>query len=209
MKIGLLGSGNVGRALAKGMLSLQHEVYLATRDPEDPKVGSLKAEVAGALVCDFETAAKEGEIVVLCTPWDTAQDALERAGKENLKGKVVIDTNNPLQRGEKGVSRALDMYQSAGEMVQEWLPDSKVVKCFNTVGAATMFKPIFPISPTMFMAGNDADAKQQVRPLVEGFGWEPFDTGGIEMARELEGMAVIWINFSMSSGDPHHAFRML
>jgi len=209
MKIGILGSGNVGKALAKGFISENHEVYLATREPEGIKGTQLRAEIDLVNVCDFATAAKEAELAILCTPWDAAEDAVKAAGAENLAGKIVIDTNNPLNRGEDGVSLAMGFEVSASETVQRWLPDSQVVKCFNTVGAVDMYRPDFPQTPTMFLCGNDASAKQQVSELVQSFGWEPLDMGDIKAARLLEPMAVVWINYVMQAGDSHHAFKML
>jgi predicted dinucleotide-binding enzyme len=94
--------------------------------------------------------------------------------------------------------------------VQNLLPDSKVVKAFNTVGAAMMYKPdCGDVKPTMFIAGNDAEAKRQVSDIVTMFGWEPLDCGSLVQARSLEPMALVWINNAMSSGSPQHAFKML
>ncbi|HUB92948.1 MAG TPA: hypothetical protein VMB52_00400, partial [Verrucomicrobiae bacterium] len=98
---------------------------------------------------------------------------------------------------------------SAGQMVQGWLPDTQVVKCWNSTGADNFYKPQFDAIPTMFIAGDNTDAKQQVGDLVRAFGWEPFDTGPIERSRECEALAVLWINNAMSNAGGHHAFKML
>lgn len=210
MKVGILGSGNVGQALAKGFASEGHEVYLATRESDGDKGTQLKQEIAGVTVCDFAQAAGAAELAVLCTPWDAAADALRLADAgTNLQGKVLIDTNNPIDHHEDGVTPVTNLDSSAGETVQNWLPGSSVVKCFNTTGAANMYKPQFAEAPTMFLCGNDAAAKEQVGSLAQSFGWEVLDAGGIEAARQLEAMAVIWINYMMRVGDPHHAFKML
>jgi predicted dinucleotide-binding enzyme len=209
MKVGLLGSGNVGQALAKGFINAKHQVYMAMRDPEGEKAQGLKRALPSGTVCDFRTAAQEGELLVLCTPWDAAEDVIKQAGADNLKSKVLIDTINPISRGESGVSVAPSVENSAGEAVQQWLPESKVVKCFNSVGADCMYMPEFPLEPTMFYCGNDTDAKRQVSDIVALFGWEPFDAGDITAARELESLAVLWINNAMRTGERGHAFKML
>jgi predicted dinucleotide-binding enzyme len=211
MKIGMLGSGNVGQALAKGLVAEGHAVYLATRQPDGAKGTRLKADIPGATVCDFETAAKEAELAVLCTPWAAAADALKLADAQNsLSGKVLIDPNNAVkQRNGSGVELVLGFDASAGETVQSWLPNARVVKCWNIIGADSFYKPQFSATPTMFLCGDDAKAKKRVSDLVQSFGWEPLDAGGIEAARQLEPMAVLWINNAMRTRDRHHAFKML
>lgn len=209
MKIGLLGSGNVGKALAKGFLAEGHKVWLATREPDEEKGAAVKEAVPEATVTDFEGTAQAAQLAVLCVPWSGAEDAVQLAGVDNLRGKVIIDTTNPLSHSEAGVGLTLGFDESAGETVQRWLPESRVVKCFNTIGAAYMYKPDFGTRPTMFIAGNDADAKQQVSELVEAFGWDVYDAGDITASRVLEPMATLWINNAMRTGDPHHAFKFL
>ena len=209
MKIGILGSGNVGRALAKGFLTEGHEVWLATREPEGDKGTLLRDEHPGAHVADYETVAKEGEIAILATPWDAAADMLKLAGPHHLDYKTVIDTNNAIVAHKHGVRQVLELNNSAGEVVQYWLPRSHVVKCFNTVGAELYYKPQLELAPTMLLCGKNDEAKQQVGELVKAFGWEPLDAGGIEAARDLESMAVIWVNYAMRTGERNHAFRMM
>ena len=208
MKIGILGSGDVGKAMAKGFVAEGHEVWLATRQPDGEKAPGLKADVSGATITDFATAAKEAEVAVLCVHSSALEDAVELAGEENLVGKVVIDTTNVIQQEGDALIYAAGG-TSAGEQVQEWLPDSKVVKAFNTVGAAMMYKPELKHTPTMFIAGDDPDAKQTVRDICVMFGWDPLDAGGIIASRSLEPMALVWINNAMHGGGPDHAFKML
>jgi predicted dinucleotide-binding enzyme len=207
MKVGVLGSGAVGQALAKAFISEGHEVWLATREPEGDKGEQLKTDVAGATVCDFATAAREAEMAVFCVKWAGAEEVISLCGSENLSGKIVIDTSNIIQPegdtivyGGKG--------QSAAEQVQAWLPDAKVIKAFNTVGADMMYQPDFELKPTMFVAGDDAEAKQQVSAIITLFGWNPLDAGGLITSRELEAMALVWIRNSMVNGR-HHALKML
>jgi predicted dinucleotide-binding enzyme len=209
MKIGILGSGSVGVALAKGFILEGHEVWLATREPDGDKGAQLKTDVAGATICDFATAATQAELAVLCVDWSGAQEAITQSEPAHLSGKVVIDTSNKLaQENGAMIYAAGDM--SAAEQVQSWLPNSHIVKAFNTVGAASMYKPDFgDTKPTMFIAGNDTAAKASVQEIANMFGWETLDAGNLIAARSLEPMATVWVNHSMTTGSPHHAFKML
>jgi predicted dinucleotide-binding enzyme len=207
MKVGILGSGSVGQSLAKGFIDQGHEVWLATHEPESDKGKGLKDAVPGAMVCDFTTAAKESELAVFCVKWTGAEEVIKLAGAENLADKIVIDTSNILKpEGETMVYGGEG--KSAGEQVLGWLPNANVVKAFNTVGADVMYKPKFSTTPTMFIAGDDAEAKKQVGEIATAFGWEPLDAGVLVCSRELEAMAVVWIRYSMAHGRGH-AFKML
>ena len=207
MKIGILGSGAVGQAMAKGFIAEGHDVWLATREPNGDKAGELQANVSGATISDFATAAREAELAIFCVKWDGAAEMIDLIGPDNLRGKVVIETSNIIKQvGDALVYGGTDT--SAAEQVQAWLPDSYVVKAFNTVGAALMYKPALSETPTMFMAGDDADAKQHVADIITTFGWQPLDSGPLIGARELEAMAVVWIRNAMTS-EGVHAFKML
>jgi 8-hydroxy-5-deazaflavin:NADPH oxidoreductase len=209
MRIGILGSGNVGQALAKGFLAEGHDVLLATRDTESDKAKQLRKDIPQAAVCNFEAAAAGGELAVLCTPWDAAADALKLSAPHHLKYKIVIDTNNAVKPYKKGVVQVVGVASSAGEIVQYWLPHSNVIKCWNTVGAASFYKPQFDMTPTMFLCGDSKKSKEQVSELVRAFGWDPLDCGDITASRQLEGMAAIWIGQAMVTGDSHRAFKLL
>lgn len=208
MKIGILGSGAVGVALAKGFIAEGYEVLLSTRWPDSAKAEQLRSEVPNVQVTDFKTAATDGELIILCVKSEGLQETIEAVGAGTLAGKVVVDTSNVIKQ-ENGVLVYGGGSTSSGEHVQAWLPDSKVIKAFNTVGAALMYKPQFEQTPTMFIAGDDAAAKHQVSEIVKAFGWEVLDTGGIIAARELEPMALVWIKQAMSAGGPNHAYKML
>ena len=207
MKIGVLGSGAVGQALAKGFIGEGHEVWLATREPEGDKGSELKSAVTGATVCDFATAAREAEMAVFCVKWAGAEEIVGLIGPENLAGKVVVDTSNVIKPEGETMVYGFEG-TSAAEKLQQWLPDAKVVKAFNTVGADGMYQPDFELKPTMFVAGDDAEAKQQVSALITLFGWDPLDSGPLVASRELEAMALVWIRNSMTNGR-HHAFKLL
>ncbi len=212
MKFGVFGTGDVGRSLANGLVSLGHEVKMGSRTANNEKAS---AWVAGAgpraSSGTFADAAKFGDAAILSTLWSGSENAIRMAGPGNLKGKVVIDTTNPLHF-EPGVppSLALGHTDSGGEQVQRWLPESRVVKAFNTVGHAHMFRPQFPGGPPdMFICGNDATAKQVVTDILKNFGWHTIDIGGIEGARLLEPLCILWVLYGMRSGSWNHAFKLL
>lgn len=212
MNVGVLGTGEVGRALGSAMIALGHNVKMGSRESTNPKmlewVGKSGAHASGGT---FLEAAKFGEIVFLCTLWTGTENALKLAGTENLAGKVVIDTTNPLifEPG-KLPALALGHKDSGGEQVQRWLPGSRVVKCFNIVGNAHMFRPVFPGgTPTMFLCGNDSGARKTVVDLLTQFGWESIEVGGIEGSRLLEPLCILWVQYGIQTGSWNHAFKLL
>ena len=212
MKIGILGTGEVGQTLGVGFVNLGHEVKMGSRDPNQEKVKAwLKKAGAKASAGTFAEAAAFGELAVLCTIWSGAENAIRLAGPHNLAGKVVIDTTNPLDFSA-GVppKLAVGHTDSAGEQVQRWLPDSRVVKAFNIVGSPHMVKPEFPGGPPdMFICGNDDQAKEAVTDLLKAFGWSVIDMGGIEGARYLEPLAMVWIRHFFRVNSVNHAFKLL
>lgn len=212
MKVAILGTGAVGQSLAKGFADLGHQVIIGTRDAAADKakaaVTAVGRNVTGATFAD---AAKQADIAVLATVWTGAENALKLAGADNLAGKLVIDVTNPLDLSAGTPRLAVGHSDSAGEQVQRWLPKSKVVKAFNIITAAHMVKPkIAGGPPTMFIAGNDAEAKQKVAEYLTAFGWEDIvDIGGIEGARLLEPLAMLWITYGFRTNTWTHAFRLL
>ena len=178
MKVGVLGTGPVGQSLAKGFKKHGHEVKLGHRDPKQ----------------SYAAAAQWAEIAVLCTPWAGTENAGKLADPKNLAGKVEIDVTNPLQPTPTNpFALALGFDDSGGEQVQRWLPQARVVKAFNIVGNSLMVDPKLPGGPPdMFIAGNDAAAKQTVTGICKEFGWTVFDIGGIEGSRLLEPLAALW-----------------
>ena len=137
MKIGIIGSGDVGRTLASGFIRYGYEVMIGSRDISQEKVQQwYAANGKNATLGNFSDAAAFGEVVVLATPWSGTKNAIDLAGVLNFKGKTVIDVTNPLDFSA-GVppKLAVGMTDSAGEMVQNWLPGANVVKAFNIVGS--------------------------------------------------------------------------
>jgi predicted dinucleotide-binding enzyme len=211
MKIGVLGTGAVGRVLGAGFAALGHEVKIGSRDPRKAEVKEwLKKAGARASAGTFDEAAAFGDMATLATAWAGTENAIKLAGPKNLAGKVLIDVTNPLDFSTGGPRLAVGYTDSAGETVQRWLPQAKVVKAFNQVGNAHLVNPHFPDGPpTMFICGNDAGAKRMVTGLLEAFKWSVVDIGGIEGSRYLEPLAMIWITYGIGTNTWNHAFKLL
>ena len=210
IRVGVLGSGDVGRALAKGFAGLGHEVKIGSRDPEKLREWAASA---GERISSgtFADAARFGDILVLATLGTGTESAIRLAGIEHFDNKVVIDTTNPLDFSQGMPPRLFVGHtDSLGEQVQRLLPQARVVKAFNTVGNAHMVHPDFPGGPPdMFVCGNDDGAKKIVSQLCEHFGWGVIDLGGIDASRHLEPMCVVWVLHGIRSGSWSHAFKML
>lgn len=211
MRIGILGSGDVGRALGSAFAACGHEVKVGSRDANNPHVKEWAAKAgAHASGGTFADAARFGEVVVVATLWSGTDNALRLAGPENFAGKVVIDTTNPLDFTTTPPRLSVGLNDSAGEQVQRWLTTARVVKAFNTIGNAHMFRPEFPGGPPdMFIAGNDAAAKQVVSQILNEFGWEVIDLGRIDCSRYLEPLAMVWITYGFRSRSWNHAIKLL
>jgi predicted dinucleotide-binding enzyme len=211
-RIGILGTGDVGRALGIGFATLGHEVKIGSREPGSEKVKAVLAKIGhGATAGTLAEAASFAEVAVLATPWSGTESAVKLSGLANLAGKVVIDATNPLVFTPNAPpALALGHTDSGGEQVQRWLPRARVVKAFNIVGNAHMFKPAFPGGPPdMFICGNDADAKRVVTEILTDFGWSTIDVGGIEGARLLEPLCILWVGYGIRTGTWNHAFKLL
>jgi 8-hydroxy-5-deazaflavin:NADPH oxidoreductase len=213
MKIGVLGSGAVGQVLAAGFLKHGHEAMLGTRDPKKKEIQDWIGKTAGAKAGTFEEAARFGEIVALAVLGRVAGSVIDLARPENLAGKTVIDATNPIA-DEPPVGGVLKYTtgpnDSLGEWIQAKVPKAHVVKAFNSVGNAFMVNPEFSQGkPTMFFCGDDDGAKKRVAGIIEQFGWEPYDCGGIASARALEPLCILWCLPGFLRNDWHHAFKML
>jgi len=198
MKIGIIGSGNVGGTLGKAWSRLGHEVFFGFKDPTEPRAKTLVVEAAAsAKACSVQEAAKPGDVILLATPWEAAQGALSEAG--NLSGKILIDATNPLLAGLAGL--AIGTTTSGGEKVAEWAKGARVVKAFNTVGFNVMADSAFPGGQVaLFYCGNDAEAKQVVAKLAGELGFEALDAGPLTQCRLLEPFAMLWISLAAKYG---------
>jgi predicted dinucleotide-binding enzyme len=211
MKLGVLGSGDVAKALAGGFVKHGHEVVLGTRDPA--KLSDWSAQHRAARVASFADAAKFGELVVLAVKGTVAADALRAAGAANLAGKVVIDATNPIADSPpvNGVLKFFtNLDDSLMERLQREFALAQFVKAFNSVGNPLMVNPQFKGGkPTMFICGNDETAKQKVRGILDQFGWETADMGKAEAARAIEPLCMLWCIPGFLRNEWSHAFKLL
>jgi predicted dinucleotide-binding enzyme len=207
--VGILGSGDVGKSLARGFAGVGHDVKIGSRSPE--KLSAFVTEMGKRVSSGtFAEAAKFGDLIVLATLGVATQEAIDLAGRDNFKNKVVIDATNPLDFSTGMPRLSVGHTDSLGEQVQRWLPDARVVKAFNTAGNAHFVNPDFPDGPPdMFICGNDDDAKKIVSQICEHFGWGVVDIGGIEGSRHLEPMCMVWVLRGIRSSSWNHAFKLL
>lgn len=207
---GILGSGAVGLALARGLQAHGHGVRIASRTPA--KLAEFQA-ATGIQAGTFPEVARWSEALVLAVLGRGAADALHEAGAPNLKGKVVIDTTNPIsdEPPQDGVLRYFTPANSSlMESLQAAFPEAKLVKAFNSVGSALMVDPALPGGkPTMFYCGNDAAAKALVAEVLEQFGWEPADMGTAVAARAIEPLCQLWCIPGFRENHWRHAFKLL
>jgi len=212
MKIGIIGSGDVAQALGKGLVEAGHSVMLGTRDTEKRElaVWRKKSDKLKNLGSTTE-AANYGDIAILAVAWHAAEDVLSQI-RPQLSGKVVIDVTNPLIYNEDAPpSLSIGHTISAGEVVQQSLPDSHVVKTLNIVSHAHMVKPRYSQGlPVMFVCGNNESAKKQAHELLIELGWsDSLDIGGIEKSRLLEPMCLLWVEYGIVRNTWDHAFAVL
>jgi len=210
-KVAILGSGQVGEALAKGFLANGHAVMRASREPDKLlawKQGAGKDAAVGTLA----EAAAWGELIVLAVKGSAAEAALEAAGTGNLAGKTVIDATNPISddKPDNGVIRYFtNANESLMERLQAKAPAARFVKAFNSVGNMFMVNPPFKPRATMFICGNDPGAKQETTKILEQFGWDVADMGGVESARPIEALCQLWCAPGFLRNEWAHAFGWL
>ena len=212
MNIGILGSGIVGQTLANGFLKYGHQVKIGTSDKS--KLNDwLRNAGAGASVVSFNDAAEFGDIIVLAVKGTTALAVLEKAGSNNLANKTIIDATNPIAEVPpvNGVLQFFtDINSSLMEMLQSKFPSANFVKAFSCVGNSLMVNPDFNgIKPTMFIAGNNINAKAVVKEILDNFGWDVEDMGNAEAARAIEPLCILWCIPGFRENKWRHAFKLL
>ena len=210
-KVGILGSGDVGKTLAKGFLKHGYQVAIGTDHAE--KLAEFKRENPQIETVTFEQAAQSGDIVVLCVKATVAEKIIEKV-KRHLSGKTVIDTTNPIADAppENGVLKYFtSLEESLMERLQKIAPDAQFVKAFNSIGSGLMINPDFRdnTKPTMFICGNNDDAKKKVYEILEKFGFEIEDMGKAESARAIEPLCMLWCIPGFLRNEWAHAFKLL
>ncbi len=211
MRVGILGSGDVGKVLATGFLKHGHAVMIGSRAPD--KLVEWGQKNPGGRIGSFDETAKFAEAVVLAVKGTVATDALRTAGVANLAGKIVIDTTNPIADTPptNGILKFFtDLNESLMERLQLQCEGARFVKAFNSVGSACMVNPQFKGgTPTMFVCGNDDGAKKAVAGILAQFGWETADMGKAEAARAIEPLCMLWCIPGFLRNEWVHAFKLL
>jgi predicted dinucleotide-binding enzyme len=208
--VALLGSGDVGKTLAKGFLKYGYQVVVGTDHAE--KLADFKNENPGVRIDSFKQAASSAELVVLCVKGTAAESVIEKA-KAEISGKTIIDATNPIADAppENGVLKFFtSLDESLMERLQKIAPDARFVKALNSVGSAVMINPAFGgTRPTMFICGNDGEAKKQVSHIMVQFGFEVEDMGMAQSARAIEPLCILWCIPGFLRNEWTHAFKLL
>ncbi len=208
MKIGIIGSGNVGGTLGARWARHGYEVIFSSRQPESAEMRALLAEAGpGARATTLAETAATCDLLVLATPWGVTREIV--TGLAPLTGKILIDATNPLLAGLAGLEYANTT--SGAEQIAAWSGGATVVKAFNTVGYNIMAQPAFgEARPVLFYCGDDAAAKATVRELAVALGFDAQDAGPLRQARLLEPFALLWISLAMTQGYGREmAFQLL
>jgi predicted dinucleotide-binding enzyme len=210
-KIGILGSGPVAQALGAGFVNRGYEVMMGTRNTS--KLSDWITSQGGkAKAGTFEEAAKFGDLLVLAVKGKVAHKVLQSATKENLKGKTIMDACNPISDGmpTNGVlSFFTSLDESLMEKLQNIYPEANFVKAYNSVGSSLMIDPPLDAKPTMFICGNNEEAKSVVKKFLDMFGWEAEDMGTAEAARAIEPLCILWCIPGFRENRWNHAFKLL
>lgn len=211
VKIGILGSGDVGKTLAKGFLKYDYQVMIGSDHVE--KLEEFKEENSKVETGTFEQSAQWADLVVLCVKGTVAEKIVEKT-KTNLFGKIVVDTTNPIADAppENGVLKFFtSLEESLMERLQKIAPDAQFVKALNSIGSGLMINPDFGDStkPTMFICGNSEDAKKTVSEILQKFGFEVEDVGKVESARAIEPLCILWCIPGFLKNEWAHAFKLL
>jgi len=211
-KIGILGSGIVGKVLAGGFLKHGYETMLGSRSAE--KLQTIKQEVGSDLLTgSFSDTAKFADIIVLAVNGKAASEVLKLANPDNLDSKVIIDASNPIAEAPPvhGVLKFFtDLNESLMEKLQKEFPSAQFVKAFSCIGNAYMVNPDFPDGkPTMFISGNDKKAKEKVSEILDLFGFEVADMGFAEAARAIEPLCILWCIPGIKDNKWNHAFKLI
>jgi len=210
-KIGVLGSGIVGKVLASGLLKHGYPTMIASSDTT--KLGDWHNENSSGLTGSFQKTAEFGDILLLAVKGSKAKEVLKAIGSEVLAGKTIIDATNPIAE-KQPVNGVIQFFtgpnESLMEELQSFCPDAHFVKAFSCVGNAHMVNPDFgEVQPSMFICGNNEEAKQEASEILVDFGWDVADMGQVEAARAIEPLCMLWCIPGMLGHGWNHAFKLL
>jgi 8-hydroxy-5-deazaflavin:NADPH oxidoreductase len=211
MKIGILGTGMVGETLGTKFIQLGHEVKMGSRTANNESAAKwVKAAGANASQGTFNDAATFGEMAFICLKGAVFLDVAKTLNPAALAGKVLVDVSNPLEFSNGTMSLSICNTNSLGEEVQKAVPSAKVVKTLNTVNCEIMVDPGKGGDPTMFLCGNDPDAKKKVIDLLKSMGWRDIiDIGDITKSRGTEVLMHLWMNLFGLFGNPHFGWKIV
>lgn len=211
-KIGIIGSGQVAQVLGSGFLKHGYQVKLGTSSPEK-LTDWINNAGNNASIGSFDEVASFANTLVLAVKGTAALKVVRNLGADTLAGKIIIDATNPIDTKppENGVLKFFtNLESSLMEELQDAAPEAYFVKAFNSVGGAHMVNPDFGgIKPTMFICGNNPDAKQTVSEILEQFGFEAEDMGRVESARAIEPLCMLWCIPGFINNNWNHAFKLL
>lgn len=222
MRVGIIGSGMAGQTLASGFARKGHDVRLGTRDPKislaktglgtygTAPLSQWASENGRIKVVTFADAAKHGEVVVFAVAGRVGLEALRLAGPENLAGKLVLDTSNPLNMGPNGIHKADSTRDSLLQDLQRAAPRANFVKAWNHVPAGTFVNPTFTEGPgDLLICGDNADAKTRATAILRDFGWSAIDVGDSSMGPYVEATGIALINYLAKNGDWGFGFKLI
>ena len=212
MKIAILGTGMVGVSIGTKLIELGHKVKMGSRSTDNPKAREwVEKNKYSASQGTFAEAASFAEIVFNCTQGQFSIEALNLAGNENLADKTLVDVSNPLDFSQ-GMPPSLTICNtdSLGETIQRTFPMAKVVKTLNTMTCLLMVNPgLIKSESSVFVSGNDVEAKEVVSYLLKEFGWkEIIDLGDITTARGTEQLLPVWVRLMGALGTPMFNFKI-
>jgi 8-hydroxy-5-deazaflavin:NADPH oxidoreductase len=197
MRIGILGSGQVGVVLGSNWAQSGHHIHFGVRDPLSPDVSAVLALLGvNAEAASMANAVAASDVIVLAVPWRVVPEVLAQCG--DLSGKILIDATNPLGMVDGRLSLVPTGHASGAAFVAAHAPAARVLKCFNQTGFENMADPSrYHPRPVMFAAGDDASAKQTVLTLIDDLGFAGIDAGPLATAGLLEALGALWINHAI------------
>ncbi|QIK60939.1 NAD(P)-binding domain-containing protein [Dysgonomonas sp. HDW5A] len=198
MKIAVIGTGNVAQALVNGLISEGYDVKVGSRslEKDSENITKLKKAHSNVSITSYTEAVEFGDVIVLPVPGSALVDVIQEIGVQKFEGKILWDITNALSAEAPGngvIKLITTPEESLAEKIQKLLPSTHVIKAMNTVGAHLMYRPVLSEKGTVFLAGNDEQAKDKISSIVEKFGWESYDTGKIESSRALEYMGQLYV----------------
>lgn len=209
-KIGILGSGDVAKALAKGFVDQGHEVMIGSSDSN--KLIQIKSSIP-VQTGSFQQASALGDLLVVAVKGYAAIKVFSNLNAEDIKGKTVIDTTNPITETApiQGVLQFFTLQnESLAAQLQDTQPGAYIVKAFNSVGSPFMYQPSFQgMIPSMFICGNNDSAKKEVTDILDAFGWQTEDMGSIQSAGSIESLCILWCIRGFKDNQWNHAFKLL